>query len=244
LPGVIRATLRPVDKRAPPSGYTAAVLEAIGEHYPTSEPVTLGEYTPVDHTLAVAAAFTALQFTVTDSGAVDDLRIVATSLSPSFDHSVIAAVRAAGADRLPPKPRNAGGRTQFQLEVATAVQPDTERDAGDTAGAARMPWVVTQIPAWSDAVAAGTVRGRSQVPFYPPAARRQSIEDSVLIQFAIGANGRIAPHTAILLHASYRDFVSSIADKLSSFRYVPTTINGCPVASLAQEPFTFKIQRW
>jgi hypothetical protein len=30
----------------------------------------------------------------------------------------------------------------------------------------------------------------------------------------------------------------------ASFRYVPTTINGCPVASLAQEPLTFKIQRW
>jgi hypothetical protein len=102
LPGMIRATMRPLDHRTLPLGYTAAVLEAIGEHYPTTAPVSFGSYLEYGDSLAAGTAFTALAFTTTDTGGVLQLTTLASSLSPSFDHNVVAAVRAAAADRLPP----------------------------------------------------------------------------------------------------------------------------------------------
>jgi hypothetical protein len=240
-PGVIGATLRPDGIDAPPREYATALLEAIGEQYPTNAPVTLGTYV-TSVTGAGATAFTAVGFTVTDAGAIEKLQLEASSLSPSFDRNVVTALKAAAAAGLPPMPRH-WHHARFHLEVATAAEPDTGADIGDTTNAVRMHWVSTQLPTWPHGLNAAPVPGKQNWLPYPELARRQLVEDSVLIQFVVGTDGRVTPGTAIVMHAGYRDFVRAIAGRLATFRYLPATINGCPVASLVTEPFVFKIER-
>lgn len=245
-PGYIGGTLRPAEHGGPPVAYTRALLEVIGEHYVASSgPMTLGEYAVGRDSIASAAAFTVVTFTITDRGTVTALKLVTSSLSPSFDHNVVAAVRgladtAAGA-LLPPWPRHVGHHTSYYLEVEMRHDADTTHDKGDTVGAAQLRWAATTIPEWRGAVQAGSVPGPVRLQ-YPEGARRSGVGDSVLVRFVIGTDGRIMPGTTYLLHASYRVFVDAIAHGMSSMRYVPTTIAGCPVASIADEPFMFKIQ--
>jgi Gram-negative bacterial TonB protein C-terminal len=242
VPGQVRATLRP-NYTGTPVAYTGAVLEAIGEQYGTdATPVTLGVYSGAEAVVG-GKAFTAMAFTVTDKGTVEDITMLASSLSASFDRNVVAALRDVGASGLlPQRVKGVGRHTKFWMEVETVADADTAHDYGDTAGAVRMRWVSTRIPLWRGAVRPAQVPGHQWVP-YPFRAERAAVEDSVLVQFVIGPDGHVVPGTAYLYHAGYRDFVQVIADRLHSLRYVPTTIGGCPVASIAQQPFTFRIER-
>jgi hypothetical protein len=241
-PGFIRGTLRPMnDGSPPPREYTTGLLESIGEHFlAVSGPMTLGTYTGSD-TLVGAAAFTAVVFTITDAGAIQDLRIAASSLSHGFDQNVVTAVSGVPAADLPPWPRHLGHRTRYVLEVETVGNADTTADPGDTVGTARMSWITTEIPVWHGAVRAQTVPNKQWVP-YPLNARQKRVEDSVVVRFVVGPDGRIMANTPYLFHAGYRDFVQVISEQLKSLRYVPTRIGGCPVASVALETFLFKIQ--
>jgi len=170
------------------------------------------------------------------------VQLLTSSLSRSFDQSVVAAVRGVGAaGLLPPRPRGVGRHARYRLEVETVGDADTTHDWGDTVGTVRMRWIGTRIPVWSSAVLGATVPGHQWVP-YPAVADRQRVEDSLLVQFVVGADGRIVPGTAYLYHAGYKDFVWAVSDRLKSLQFVPTTIGGCPVASLARESFTFKIR--
>jgi TonB family protein len=244
VPGIIRATMRPLDHRALPLGYTAAVLEAIGEHYPTTAPVSFGSYLERADSIAVGAAFTALAFTTTDTGGVLQLTMLVSSLSPSFDHNVVTAVRAAAADHLPPMPRGTGRDVRFQLEVEEVVDESAARVMEDTAGSARMQWVATTIPMWSNALAAGLKPGAGQAPEYPEAGRQHAVGDSVVVQLVVGADGHVAPGTAMLRRAGYREFVQAVASHLAAMTFVPATIGACPVPALVTMPFTFAIKEY
>jgi hypothetical protein len=243
VPGFIEATLRPASNRSiPPAGYMAALLDSIrGQYLAGSAPMALGTYTAND-SIAEATAFTAVAFTITDAGAVKDLRMLASSLSPAFDQNVAGAVRATATAGLPMWPHGVGHRAAFVLEVQTWPEPDSVRDLGDTTGAVRMRWASVNIPIWHGATRVETGRVRQWLP-YPERARMARVEDSVLVRFVVGADGRIAPGTPYLLHAGYEDFVEVISDQLSSWRFVPTTVGGCPVASTAQQAFRFKMER-
>ena len=239
--GAVRGTLRPIGHHSPPAEYTAAVLDAIGAQYPTNSPVGLAVYRPY-YAGAVATAYVALEFTATKSGAVEDVKVLATSLSSSFDQNALAAVAAAGVNGLPPIPKGSGSHLQFELDVDAATEPDVVH-ARDTVRAVRAQWVGITMPVWLQAVAASTVPGNKYFPAYPEVARQRAIGDSVLVQFVIGADGRVAPGTAILLHARYREFVQSVSDELGRALFRPEAIGACPVATLVTEPFAFVIRR-
>jgi hypothetical protein len=241
VPGTVRGTLRPLDDHPPSAEYTAAVLDAIGAQYPTNAPVALAVYVHTDSG-AMATGSTAVEFTTTKTGAVEHVTVLATSLSPRFDQNVVDAITAAGVNGLPPIPEGSGGHVRYQLDVyATTTKPET---VSDTLGAVSASWVATAIPVWSQTAAAGALPGKAYNPGYPHAALHgKGAGDSVLVQFVIGADGRVAPGTALLLHARYREFVESVSNELAAARFRPEAIGGCPVASIVSQPFAFKIAK-
>jgi TonB family protein len=261
LPGSVRGTLKSLADHEPPAAYSAAVLQAFGEHYQTNGPVTLGEYV-VGNTSAIAMGFAAVAFTVTASGAIDSVRLATTSLSPAFDQSVIAVVNATAADGLPPLPPEGGPRTRFRLEVTTVVDREQVRRIRDTAVVAGLltndlldvirrsvhevelgastRWATTTIPTWSHVRTA--VQTHAQVA-YPDIALRNHIEDSTLMQFVIGTDGRVTPGTVVIVRSTYRDFARAILEAVPDMRFRAATIGGCPIASLNWLPFTFKMHR-
>jgi hypothetical protein len=245
LPGVIRGSLRSVGVHTPPVGYTAAVLEAIGQAYPPDTALTLGVYLTSD-SAATTTAFTALAFTVTDSGTMDDIVQVASSRSVEFDHNVIQALRAAGKSGLPRIPKGVGSSVRFELDADALPAADTAPPVYhgiklDESSVVRMAWAATALPAWTHAKATGIVPGVSPVK-YPEAARQRMLGDSVLVQLVVGPDGRAMPGTALLKHASYREFAQTVSEALSRDRFSPGTIGGCPVATVVVMPFDFFIK--
>jgi hypothetical protein len=202
--------------------------------------MTLGAYAVTPDSAAVGAAFTALLFTATDAGGIKDVQQLAASLSPSFDSNAVVALRAAGAAGLPRLPPNTRRGVQFELEVATAVEPDTARDVGDTAGAVRMRWLSTPLPVWARAVPGRTPPAKP--PEWPYSDTTRFIKvDSMLIQYVIDRDGRIAPGTPMIRWATYRPFVRMMSKNLPYYRYLPTTIDGCPVATLVTQSQRIKM---
>lgn len=245
VPGVIRATLRSIGPHTPPVGYTAAVLEAIGQAYPADTALTLGVYL-TSASAATTTAFTTLAFTVTDSGTMDDIMQVASSRSVEFDHNVIQALRAAGKSGLPRIPKGVGSSVRFTLDAEALPAVDTAPRVYhgitlDETNVVRMAWAATVLPVWTHVKPTGIVPGRTRVK-YPEAARQRMLGDSVLVQLVVGPDGRAVPGTALLKHASYREFAQAVSEALSHDRFFPGTIGGCPIATVVVMPFDFFIK--
>jgi hypothetical protein len=241
VPGGVVATLWPLDPDAPDTAYTAQLLMAIGEAYHPREALTLGDYS-VPGPVATASAYTVVEFTRTKAGRVEKVELLATSLSPAFDRAVVDAVDSAGASGLPPLPR-VSWSLHYRLDVALVPGGrDTTSSSARPPGSMRLLWLGTSIPMWNGATAPEVVAGST--PLYPEAARRDNgVEDSLVVRFTIGPNGRVTPGTAVVLHGTYREFAESIGLWLRKKTYRPAAIGGCPVPSVALESFKFKIVR-
>jgi len=242
VPGRLEASLQPMSADPPPRAYTTSLLNAIALYYHPAGRVTVGTF-QVGPSGAVETAFTSVVFAVTMSGRVRDAHVVASSLAQSFDDPVLAALRAASdSNSIPGLPVRPGLEARYELRVALNTG-DTIVTLGDTASTVAMTWFATSVPVWSGASPAVQLHPDDWRVRYPELQRRSGVEDSLVVQFVISADGRVTPGTLELLHAGYRDFLATVASALTTQRFTPATINGCPVAALVAEPFAFKLTR-
>jgi TonB family protein len=241
LRGAIGATMWPIDADAPDTAYSARVLVAIGEAFQPPTPLALGEYAVRD-SVGTASAITAVEFVRTATGAVDNVRLVESSLSPRFDSAAVDAVEAAGAVGLPPRPAGTRARVLYRLHVYIFTYGDTASNGRNTPNSVQARWLDTDVPAWGAAVPAHSIDG-GRPPEYPDIARRSRVEDSLVVQFAVGPNGRMTPGTGVVTHGTYHEFVETISRWLATKTFQPATIGGCPVTTVVQEPFQFKMAR-
>jgi hypothetical protein len=75
---------------------------------------------------------------------------------------------------------------------------------------------------------------------YPITARLAGVGDSVTIAFTVDANGIVAAESLELVHATYRDFVSSVLGALGNTRYHPAYLGDCAVATRMKQRFLFQ----
>ena len=66
-----------------------------------------------------------------------------------------------------------------------------------------------------------------------------TLGDSVTLAFTVDSNGMIAGESMELVHARYRDFVSSVLRALGNTRYHPAYLGDCPVATRMTQRFMF-----
>jgi hypothetical protein len=237
VPGHIYATLTPVGDDPTPRDYGALLLQSMGQGFHTTAAPALVEYDVTD-SIATAAAYASAQFTVTDVGQVRKVKLIASSLSPSFDQSLLATIYAADSNGLvPPFPDGMHGHRAFELRLETGTIPDS----ASTELVAQ--WAPTSIAVWDSARATRNVR----TPSIALGARVERITPGFMVfSSAVGPDGRIVDATADLQPGSKPARGTSVpADArdhlVAGMRFQPATIGSCAVPALTVQEFRMVI---
>lgn len=179
----------------------------------------------------------------------DSLLRPASAPSPAAElvASALAAARAEG-ERLPWPDGAAGNSIEFRLQfthatprLGGAVEPARLRVAIPVFSLA-VPWVkpvaVTRPPKIA----------------YPEKLARAGVTGTIILNYVVGADGRVAPGTLSDVWNSpepyprgadrqaYRDFIATVRRALPAARFEPARMGGCAVPQLVQQPFVFGIR--
>jgi TonB family protein len=79
------------------------------------------------------------------------------------------------------------------------------------------------------------------MPRYPEMLRQAGIEGMVLLEFVIGADGRVDSTTINVLQSTNRAFEGPSKDVIARSLYSPGEVGGEPVATLATQQIGFSI---
>lgn len=177
-------------------------------------------------------------------GNVTRSSLTQSSLVPGIDQALLGATRDIAAVGLPDEivkgARKAHGGALFvRLHMSPVTgQPETpsiDRIAEVGVAALLVPRFETATDTrWAT---------RPRLPSYPFDMQRAGIDGKVVFAFVVRADGTIAPETFTLTSATGRQFVQSALRSFTEARFIPATADGCPVATLAAQPFTFAIRR-
>ena len=170
--------------------------------------------------------------------------ITETSLVPSIDSALLAATDAILAIGLPDEivrgARHAHGGALFVrllLSPATGKAPGPSVDRIAEVGLAAL-----RVPLF-EGVAKPRYAKPPRAPAYPFEMQQQGIDGRAVFTFVISPGGLIAPGTFTLSSATGRQFAQAALRSFKDARFLPATIDGCPVAALTSQPFTFQIGR-
>jgi hypothetical protein len=245
--GHIYGTLVSLDDHPMPRDYTLLLLQSIGQSLQATPPAALAAYDVTDST-ATPAAYASARFTVTDVGHVQDVKLIASSLSPTFDQNLLAALTAIDSGGLvPPFPEGMQGSKIFELQLETGVF------ASDTSVGVTAILASTPLPVWTSARAAHEKHGASSGPDYPNGPIYRTVFERIALRFVIGPEGRMARQTVEAqpgsLNASpgsdHRETLTAdqIAKRFADdIRREPATIAGCPVPARIFERTTYEVQ--
>jgi len=110
-------------------------------------------------------------------------------------------------------------------------------------GATALPLVAMAVPYVRLDQPASQIARAGRPPQYPDIARNQGIEEKLVIQFTVTAEGRADMSTVRFLRVTYRDFAEAVLRALPTFRFKPAEVGGCPVPQVVQLPFEFSLRR-
>lgn len=164
-------------------------------------------------------------------GKLSDITVVDASLTPSFADSVASVLRVMSKALAGP-PTGKADAIQLVMPIAAEENPDTVPRLRRILSA-KVPHY--DLPFRYAAMPVAGIDAK-----YPFTARLAGVGDSVTIAFTVDADGMVAPESLELVHANYRDFVSSVIDALVSTRYHPAYLGDCPVATRMKQRFLFK----
>lgn len=219
--------------------YMHDVLEAVRQSWHPG-PLSLAVYEVSRHQARLSGATTVV-FSLTDGGAVRDLGLASSSLSPEFDRAVYAAVqRADSAQLFVPLPEHGPKRVTFYLTVFLDRYPDTTITHPGAPGLI-VPLLTTVLPAWDgDVSPPGPTFG---APPYPEHARQANVEDALRVRFVIDEQGHVGASSIWFEAGTYQEFAKSIQAWLPHAQYAPGHIGKCAVKVLVQQPFTYRLSR-
>lgn len=218
--------------------YMHAVLEAVRQSWHPG-PLSLAVYEMSRHQARLSGATTVV-FSLTDGGAVRDLGLASSSLSPEFDRAVYAAVRRADSAQLfVPLPEHGPKRVTFYLTVFLDRYPDTTSAHPSKPGLI-VPLLTTVLPAWDgDVSLPGPAFGG---PTYPEYARSANVEDALRVRFVIDEKGHVGASSIWFEAGTYQEFAKSIQAWLPHAHYAPGHIGKCAVKVLVEQPFTYRLK--
>lgn len=169
-------------------------------------------------------------FRIRPGGFIDSLRFERPS-AREIEHRLLLAMYRADSSRTLASAGSAIDRATWiraRLDHAILTEPDPARWRSGV-----------EIPIGRVAIAAPGNRP----PRYPDVARNAGVGDTVIIRFVVDEHGRPMSKTVYLRKARYREFVKAVVDHLPSMRFLPAELDGCPVKSWVEMPFTFSLAR-
>jgi Carboxypeptidase regulatory-like domain/TonB-dependent Receptor Plug Domain len=252
---VIYVTIQGVPSRPVPdsvwSEYTGRVMRAVHRWAVLPSELTLPSFGVVDAKRAADSAgprrahqmrdvaptlSSVIGFTIDSAGALVEAHVAASSLSGAADTSMLVMLaQAAAAHDFPPVPSSAtgSGPARFSLVVASGEPPP---------GAQAAVIGRISVPVWHQSRAARLVpqpRRGDAAPVRGGAAGAGGV-DSVTVEAVIDAQGRAETTTARVIRragspatdASASGIDVRAGQVLSSLRFEPAQIAGCPIAEL------------
>ena len=88
---------------------------------------------------------------------------------------------------------------------------------------------------------AASPSGGNPSPEYPSAMRQSGVTGRVVVQFVVGANGRVEPGSIKILESTNSEFAAAVREVLPRHRFSPAKIGGKAVRQIVQQPFTFRL---
>lgn len=169
--------------------------------------------------------------TAHDNGSLSDIAMLDIALSRSFVDSVKSALDGISRGSLVP-PLGGADSVPLIIQLQSEEQPDSIPSYRQILRLKRprydLPFAYASMPA------AGVS------PRYPLTARLAGLGDTVTVAFTIEPDGLIPAESIELVHASYREFVASVANALLDTRYHPARLGDCAVATRMEQRFFFK----
>ncbi len=178
-----------------------------------------------------------LVFTLDSSGAVEELGVVASSLSGPADTSLLAAITmAATTNTFPraPSSERAQGAIQFDL-IVRAGQPAVG-DGVTVLGRVSVPtWPLTRRALLAD----------GPLPSLAPDSAPPGMSaDSATLEFVVDEQGRIAMSSvrAVTTSASASEaaFLTRVVRALPQMRFEPALVGPCPVRQIMMQGFAWR----
>lgn len=169
--------------------------------------------------------------TAHNDGTLSDISVVDATLTPTLAENVASALRAVSKERGGP-PTGDAESVQLMMEIGPDENPDTV-PALRRIFVARVPHY--DLPFRYASMPAGGIDAG-----YPITARLAGVGDSVTVAFTVEANGTVAAESLELVHATYRDFVTSVLGALGNTRYHPGYLGDCAVATRMTQRFLFQ----
>jgi len=106
---------------------------------------------------------------------------------------------------------------------------------GTAAGLSNQPYFEFQV----EEVASPS--GGNPAPQYPGSMRESGVTGRVVVQFVVGANGRVEPGSIKVLESTNPSFAAAVREVLPRHRFSPAKIGGRAVRQIVQQPFVFKL---
>lgn len=171
--------------------------------------------------------------TARSNGTLTQLRLIDASLTRVFADSIMSALSVINKEKMVPffvSPDTIPIEIWFELEA----NPDSIA-RGRQLFRATLPKYTGpfQPPDWPR---------NSQPPKYPTKAERAGVGDTVLVNFTITADGRVAPQSVDVTRGHYRDFIKATIDVLGKTVFRPARTGRCPVATWVRQTFIFSFQ--
>lgn len=88
---------------------------------------------------------------------------------------------------------------------------------------------------------AASPSGGNPAPEYPSSMRETGMTGRVVVQFVVGANGRVEPGSIKILESTNSAFAAAVREVLPRHRFAPAKIGGKSVRQIVQQPFVFRL---
>ena len=136
--------------------------------------------------------------------------------------------------------------TSIAPDIGTLRSPaaDSQRAAVTAAASATGESLAFLLCDPSDVDTAGLTRPvpRNQLQLkYPRAAMRREFQGWVALQFIIGADGLVDPHSIVVIRASHVEFIETAQVAIREERFFAARRQGVRVRTLARQLVQFKI---
>lgn len=83
--------------------------------------------------------------------------------------------------------------------------------------------------------------GGNPGPEYPGSMRESGVTGRVMVQFVVGANGRVEAGSIKILESTNSAFAAAVREVLPRHRFSPAKIGGTAVRQIVQQPFVFRL---
>ncbi|HEV7387247.1 MAG TPA: energy transducer TonB [Gemmatimonadaceae bacterium] len=170
--------------------------------------------------------------TAHNDGRLSDIAVVDASLTPTLADSIASALQTVSKAR--------GGPPTGEVESIHLMMQIGPEENLDTVPALQRI-LVAKMPRYELPFRYATMPATGINPSYPFKARLAGVGDSVTIAFTVEPDGAVASESMELVHANYRDFVSSVLEALGNTRYHPAYLGDCPVATRMTQRFMFRL---